>query len=297
VPQGSRRPWLFITSRRDNHDAVKPLITCLLDCAVAALLSMPEKLERRVWFILDELDSLNELPSLSPGLQEGRKYGGCFVTGIQDAAQLLSTYGDHRGTTLLGLHNTNVILRLNSKVSAEFASFILGQREIENTDESARYGASRSIEGLTLNTRRTTEEVVLATQIMDLKDLELYIKLPGGYPVARTRLPVPKKGNRPKTYAGFVESDLSNSADNAIRARHPAVAPPMVIDGRVLAELAMPLAINRWPIGAPHTIVVAAAADGIPTPITESAPVADVPITTTSAPGTYDAPDRKQGEF
>jgi hypothetical protein len=67
-----------------------------------ALLSMPENLSRRVWFILDELDSLNELPSLSPGLQEGRKYGGCFVTGIQDSGQLLATYGDHRGSTIFG---------------------------------------------------------------------------------------------------------------------------------------------------------------------------------------------------
>jgi len=265
TPQGTRRPWLFITSQRDNHEAVKPLITCLLDSAVAALLSMPENLSRRVWFILDELDSLNELPSLSPGLQEGRKYGGCFVTGIQDSGQLLATYGDHRGSTILGLHNTNVILRLNSKVSAEYASFILGKHEIEDSEESARYGAARRIEGLTLNTRRSTEEVVIPTQIMDLKDLELYIKLPGGYPVAKTRLPTPKKHDRPKTYAGYVESDLSQTAETAIKARHTPPPPSMVIDGRQLIPDPVEVVLNRWPIAPAHIQAASDNSDLAPT--------------------------------
>ena len=49
--------------------------------------------KRRVWVILDELGSLQQLPYLTSGLAEARKFGGCFVIGVQSAAQLAKTYG------------------------------------------------------------------------------------------------------------------------------------------------------------------------------------------------------------
>jgi type IV secretory pathway TraG/TraD family ATPase VirD4 len=39
-----------------------------LDIAINALLSLPEKSERRIWVILDELGSLQQLPYLTAAL-------------------------------------------------------------------------------------------------------------------------------------------------------------------------------------------------------------------------------------
>ena len=75
--------WLFISSQGDKHESLKPLITAWLDIAVNALLSLPENPNRRIWIILDELTSLQQLPYLTAALSEARKFGGCFVIGIR----------------------------------------------------------------------------------------------------------------------------------------------------------------------------------------------------------------------
>ena len=51
-----QQPWLFLPSPlRAKHTSIKPLLTCWLDCAVAALLSCGEQRDRRCWFIVDEV--------------------------------------------------------------------------------------------------------------------------------------------------------------------------------------------------------------------------------------------------
>ena len=47
--------------------------------------------------ILDELGSLQQLPYLTSALAEARKFGGCFVIGVQSIAQLAKTYGFEGG--------------------------------------------------------------------------------------------------------------------------------------------------------------------------------------------------------
>ena len=85
--------WLFISSTGDRHETLRPLITAWLDIAINALLSLPEKPSRRIWIILDELGSLQQVPYLTSALAEARKFGGCFVIGVQSIAQLSQIYG------------------------------------------------------------------------------------------------------------------------------------------------------------------------------------------------------------
>ena len=230
IASRAAQPWLFISSRRKEHEAIKPLITCLLDSAIAAALSLPENLDRRIWIFLDELDSLHQLPSLASALQEGRKHGICIVAGIQDFTQVLDVYGKERGEAILGLFNTKAFFRLNSKFSADYASYLLGEAEGERTEESARYGATISFESLNLGTRRDIEKLVLPTDIMDLPDLRCWIKLPGPYPIAATTLAHPAKLNRPRTHPGFIEADLSQTVAARLRAAAPAGTPAEAAD-------------------------------------------------------------------
>jgi type IV conjugative transfer system coupling protein TraD len=207
------KPWLFISSRRNEHDALQPLITCMMDAAIAAALSLPENLDRRIWLFLDEVDSLNQMPSLSKALQEGRKNGICVVAGLQDYSQLIDVWGKDRGEAVLSMFNTTAIFRLNSVFSAEYASKTLGEAERERTEESARFGAHVGYESLNLGTRRDVERLVLPTDIMSLPDLTCYLRLPGRFPIARTTLPDPAKTARPRRHAGFEEADPSDTVE------------------------------------------------------------------------------------
>jgi type IV secretory pathway TraG/TraD family ATPase VirD4 len=46
-----------------------------------------------VWFVLDELASLNKLPQLDTAVTENRKYGNPVVMGFQGRSQLEKRYG------------------------------------------------------------------------------------------------------------------------------------------------------------------------------------------------------------
>jgi len=223
IATNTAQPWLFIGSRRREHDALRPLITCLLDSAIAAALSLPENLDRRIWIFLDELDSLQQLPSLSAALQEGRKYGICVVAGLQDLQQLMDVWGKERGEAILSMFNTAAIFRLNSVFSAEYASKVLGEQDIERTEESGRYGAHMSYESLNLGTRREIERIVLPVDVMSLPDLHCYVRLPGAHPIAKTKLPDPSKAVRPRLHPPFEEADASGTV--AVRLRETTTPP------------------------------------------------------------------------
>nr|WP_269745499.1 type IV secretion system DNA-binding domain-containing protein [Candidatus Orientia mediorientalis] len=64
-----------------------------------------------MWFILDELPALQRIPSLPIALAESRKYGGCFVAGLQNIHQLEEIYGSQEAS-MLDLFNSKFIFRL-----------------------------------------------------------------------------------------------------------------------------------------------------------------------------------------
>jgi type IV conjugative transfer system coupling protein TraD len=205
------RPWVFISSNREQHEALQPLITCLMDSAVAAALSLPKNLERRIWLFVDEMDSLQEMPSLRKALTEGRGKGVCVVGGLQDFSQLFANWGHERGESILGLFNTLGLFKLLGETSAKYASFMLGEAEQEQTEESARYGANKGFESLNLGTRREVKPLVLPTQFTELPNLSGYVRVTGGYPIALTHLPNPALNVRPELHAGYEEADLSDT--------------------------------------------------------------------------------------
>ena len=57
------------------------------------MLSLDSNVKRRIWFICDELPSLHKLPLLGETIAEVRKFGGCFLLGMQSFAQLEKVYG------------------------------------------------------------------------------------------------------------------------------------------------------------------------------------------------------------
>jgi len=60
----TRQGWIFLTSTPETRDALKPLISLWLDLLILRLLNEPDAGARRVWFLLDELGSLQKLPQL-----------------------------------------------------------------------------------------------------------------------------------------------------------------------------------------------------------------------------------------
>jgi len=175
--------WLFISSLGDKHESLKPLITAWLDIAVNALLSLPEDPNRRIWVILDELTSLQQLPYLSAALSESRKFGGCMIIGIQSYAQLAKLYGSDGAREISSLLNTRFMFRVPDPDIAAWSSKNLGEITIEEVREGISYGANTMRDGVSVNRVEKERPVVSGSEIMRMKDLSCFVRLPGDYPI------------------------------------------------------------------------------------------------------------------
>jgi type IV conjugative transfer system coupling protein TraD len=195
------KQWLFISSTGDRHESLKPLISAWLDIAINALLSLPENPERRIWVILDELGSLQQLPYLTSALAEARKFGGCFVIGVQSAAQLAKTYGFEGGREISSLLNTRFIFRAPDPEIAQWSSRNLGETLIEEVREGISYGANTIRDGVSIQKIEVQKPVVSPSEILQLNNLVCYVRVPGAYPITQLHM---EPFNRKASEDGFI---------------------------------------------------------------------------------------------
>ena len=179
--------WLFLSVPSRGRDALRPLVSMWLDTVVRHVMSLPPDPSRRIWLSLDELPSLNAVPSLAPALAEGRKFGLTGVLGVQAFGQLQEKYGEKLAAALWGLPKTRLYLRISDAETAEHVSKEIGDQQIRrettsSSDSSSAQGASSST---SKGEQIVIERAVLPSQIAALPDLTGYLKLGGSAVVAK----------------------------------------------------------------------------------------------------------------
>lgn len=180
--------WLFVTSRKDQHEAIKPLITLWLDIAIRGVMNLPPVREPRFWLVVDELPSLQKIEALQTAVAETRKYGLCGVFGMQSVSQMRELYGRDGAQTIMGMCQTWIVLRVADSETAKYLSETLGLMEMQEKDEGLSFGAEANRDGTNLSSRRAQKAIVLPSEIQHLPDLHGYMRVPGNYPVARIAL-------------------------------------------------------------------------------------------------------------
>lgn len=201
-----RKGWLFISSNGEQHKALKPLISMWLAMASLTLLSLSPDRNRRIWFICDELPSLHKLPLLGETIAEVRKFGGCFLLGMQSFAQLTKVYGQSGAKELFDLLNTRFFFRSPSSDMARLVASELGEEEIEESRENYSYGANSIRDGISLGNQRITRPIVAYPEILELKDLTCFLRLPGDYPVTKLSIELASRG---AVTNGFIERQIT----------------------------------------------------------------------------------------
>lgn len=212
IQDETQNNWIFITSLGDRHHTLRPLITAWLDIAINSIISLPENDKRRIWFIMDELSSLQVLPSLASGVAEARKFGGCFVMGWQNIAQLEQIYGTKGATNISGLAKTRLIYVQPDPTLAKWSAANLGESIIDEVREGVSYGANSIRDGVSLSRVETRKSLVSFSEIMSLGNYRCFIRLPAKLPI--TELEFPYK-NWPKIHKNFVmrEFDAKQSKE------------------------------------------------------------------------------------
>lgn len=179
------KTWLFLSCQTDQRAFLKPIFSVWLSLIIKGMMKRFENNGTRTWIIIDELASLNKLPSLMTGLSEIRKYGGCFVLGFQDISQIEDIYGHSAAKTLSNLTGTKVLFRAVDTDMALRVSRYMGEQEKEIASESISFGAHQMRDGVNLSHQIRTKPVVSASQVMQLQNLEAYLRYPGSFPVSK----------------------------------------------------------------------------------------------------------------
>ena len=203
--------WLFITVKADQLPSLRPLITVWLDIAISAIMSLTPDRKRRLYCVIDELPTLQKLPSLSDFLARARKYGGCGILGFQSYPQLEATYGIQDAAAITGYCSTWVALRANDTPTAKHVSENLGQVEQVEANEGMSYGVNDMRDGVNLSRMQVTRPLVMHTEVTNLPNLCGYLRFGRNLPVVRFE---DRFNTAPTIAEGFIERDTPPLRDS-----------------------------------------------------------------------------------
>jgi type IV secretory pathway TraG/TraD family ATPase VirD4 len=168
----TRKGWIFITSKPSEREALRPLHSLWIDLLVLRLLNEPKESQHPVWFVLDELASLQRLPQLHTAITENRKSKNPLVLGFQGKAQLEVIYG-HMAEVMLSQPATKIFLKTTEPKAAEWVSNAIGKVEIERLRETHSTGLRA---GNNFSVERQVEPLVLDSEISGLPDRHAFLK-------------------------------------------------------------------------------------------------------------------------
>lgn len=170
---------LFLPYKAGEIAALRSIISAWLRLAIFEAMDGEEG-DARLWFIVDELDALGQIDGLKDALARLRKFGGRCVLSLQSIAQASGTYGKGNAETIVENCGNTLILRCSASEhggTAEFASRLIGQREIIYSQRSRTRGPGHWRSSVTSTEQLRTEPAVMAAQIERLPDLAGYLKL------------------------------------------------------------------------------------------------------------------------
>ena len=190
-----RRGWIFITSRMDMREALRPLQAAFINVLMKRLMSVsPEWGQAHpCWLIVDEVHSLHRLPALYETETEGRKYGIKLIQGTQGKTQY-EEYYERLSKAMLAAPKLKLFFRCGEPESARWISDTIGEYEVEKP----RIATTASVEDRgrdALNYSTTTEhhQAISKEEIMCLPDLHGFWKygdvvVPFRLPLARVKI-------------------------------------------------------------------------------------------------------------
>ncbi|CAH0496007.1 type IV secretion system DNA-binding domain-containing protein [Novosphingobium sp. CECT 9465] len=216
-PRFSVRKWIeedtgdggivFISARYVDLSVCSQLLTVWLDTAMNSLMTLERTRDVRIWFFLDELGALHRLPALEKGLQTARNFGGAIVTGIHAYAKLKEVYGENIAMTLSSLARTKLILGTADPDTSKWCATFIGEHEVYDMEEGYTYGFNNARDAVSLSARKSTEMLVMPSELGDLRRLTGYLKFPDGFPAGAIVL---KPVDRRKCAQGFIRRPLDS---------------------------------------------------------------------------------------
>lgn len=223
-----RNGWIFITTMPETRKILRPLLTLWLDFLMLRLTAQTEPSHPPVWVILDELASLETLPTLPFALAESRKSNVRMVLGFQGRSQVEARYG-HEAEAMLSQPRTKIFFRTGEPRAAEWISKSIGDVEMEHLREARTTGdfSLYSTRNCALDSR--IEGAILTSEVTNLEDLEGYFQAPG----FTLRLTFPYFASE-KNHEPLIRADIPDPTLTLAQGQKPSGKPDEAVPGTAL---------------------------------------------------------------
>jgi hypothetical protein len=196
-----RTRWVFLTSKPSMRERIRPLHSAWLDLLILRMMEPCVNPAKPVWFVLDELASLNKLPQLHTAVTENRKYGNPVVLGFQGRSQLEKRYGQD-AEAMLSQPATKIFFKTSEPRAAKWVSETLGEIEIERLKESRTPELIGSRKTFAMEI--ATKPLIMASEIAGLEPLYGFVKQENRVVPVRFAF-VPKRSLQPE----FIERKMT----------------------------------------------------------------------------------------
>jgi hypothetical protein len=161
---------LIMGNDETSRAAIDPINRCLFKRASDITLSQPETETTclKSWFIIDELSEAGKLDGLVPLLKKSRSKGGAVAISFQSVGGLKDStmYGPHFTDEILGQIGNRFLGRIEDPATADLASQILGDQEIDQYTTSSTRGSQSN--STTTNHQIVTRRAVLPSEFMTI---------------------------------------------------------------------------------------------------------------------------------
>lgn len=174
-PEGN----IFIPNYANTKDTLKPILSLFVDLLGRQLLSLPDDINRRIFFFEDEFGTLQRMSTIVNLLTLGRSKGASIWIGIQDVGQIEKIYGRELRQTIINACGNSLILRVSDPTTSKYLSDKIGQCVINVPQESYSMGVTDFRDGVNLSKVEKTENLILPSELQNLPDLTGYAKFVG----------------------------------------------------------------------------------------------------------------------
>ncbi len=197
--------WLFLATKPSNRQITLPLIASMVEIACSEMMNIGIDQNRRLWFVLDELAALGNLPALSSLIAEGRKYGACVLAGLQSLSQLNEVYGSYGASKLFGQFGTLCFFRNREESIARMFTHMCGKEIRIHQQKNTSFGAHEFRDGLSFTEQERQKDLVTYKDIASLGVGECYMLLPEPK-VYLAKIQTPE-ANIAQKQEGFISAD------------------------------------------------------------------------------------------
>ena len=179
---------LFILNIEQYSTIFKPLMTLCLDMMIRETLSLSDNLNRRIWFVIDELGTLYRMDSIIKLETVGRSKGGCLICANQDLGRIEELYGRANLKSFFNNFNTNFTFRIREPETAEFLSKAIGDQQLIKTSHSRQMSPSDVGDRRSENEQDRTERLIMPVEFQSLQNFEAVINI-AGFGVSKIMIP------------------------------------------------------------------------------------------------------------